>query len=172
MRYPTWLAGQTVTAALLSSMLPLEAYKTGNTDRLSTTTFVDDPDLTFDLEANAVYFVEFFLLMGATTAADIKTSWTVPSGAAGLKSVIGPGSAAVDANADNISMRTGVHGFTTQINYSGVRNATASLFRGYEHAIVTTFAAGTCAIRWAQVASDAAASRMSAGSYARAKRVA
>lgn len=170
-RYPSITAGQKLTADLLNSMLPQFVYKAANTERSSTTTVSSDPDLQISLEAGT-YFVEFFLIAGGVTASDIKTAWSTPSGSSGLKSVVGPGSTATDANADNISMRSGVHGFATEITYSGVRNATNQVFRIYEHGVVTVTTAGTLALQWAQATSGATASRIGAGSLMRVTQIA
>lgn len=168
-QFPVVTAGKRPTAALLRQMLPLLAMKTGNTDRAATTAFTDDPDLKFTLVANATYFIEWDLACGALAAADIKTSWNVTAvSGTGVKEVIGPGSTAADANADNISMRCGVHGYTTSIAYNGVRDGTAQLFRVYESSYLTTTAAGEIALQWAQVTSNATASRIAAGSIGRA----
>ncbi|TDD88350.1 hypothetical protein [Actinomadura rubrisoli] len=168
--YPQIAAGQRITAALLTSMLPTEIVKAANTDRVNNT-FSADPELTIALDASAVYRVEFDLLAGGTTTADIQTRWAVPAAASGLKSVIGPGSTAAEGNADNVAMRTGVHGFTTTVVYSGVRNATGNLFRIWETAVLTTAGAGTLSLEWAQATTNATASRISAGSLLRVKRI-
>lgn len=172
MVYPVVLAGQRVTAALLTSMLPLEAYKTGATTRTSTAVMDDDPDLFVDLEASATYAVTFELFFGAILAEDIRTEWAVPSGATGFKGVHGPGSTATDANADNIAMRSGVHGFTTDVVYSGVRNdnTLANYVREWGH--VTTTNAGVLGLNWAQGTSGLTGTVLFAGSSLIAKRMA
>ena len=54
-QYPAISAGTTLTAALLSSMLPTVAWKTGDTSRSSTTTVADDPDLSITVSAAGTY---------------------------------------------------------------------------------------------------------------------
>ncbi|MFB4320676.1 hypothetical protein [Actinomadura sp. 21ATH] len=168
--YPVIAAGQRVTAGLLTAMQDDMIRKLQNTDRI-TSTMLDDPELVVALEASAVYFVEMFLLLGGNTTGDIRTLWTVPSGATGFKSVMGPASGTTDVNADNIVVRMGVHNFPTIIAYSGVRNATGNMFRVYEHGEVTTTTAGILALNWGQVTTNAGASRVGAGSLMRAKRI-
>ncbi|WP_067470028.1 hypothetical protein [Actinomadura macra] len=168
--YPQIAAGQRITAALLKSMQQEEILKTANTDRVNNTLSAD-PELTIGLDASAVFFVQFDLLCGGTTTADIQTRWAVPAGASGLKSILGPGSTAAEGSADNIAMRDGVHAFGTLVPYSGVRNSTGNLWRAYESAIVTTVSAGTLSLEWAQVTTNATASRVSAGSLLRVKRI-
>lgn len=170
--YPDIVAGQEITAELLRAMLPQTVWKTASTDRAATTTFADDEDLTMQLEASATYIVEFHLLYAALSAADFKTAWTVPSGAGGNRSAMGPGSTAADADADNITMRSGVHNYTTSVTYSGVRNSATNLAIAVETATLTTSSAGTLALQWAQATSNATATRLATGSRLRVWRIA
>lgn len=171
--YPDIAAGDDITVDLLQAMIPQHFYKTANTDRTSTTTFADDPDLTVSLEANAVYFVEMFILYAALDAADIKTEWTIPSGATGTKTCIGAASDAVaNANADSIEVRTGVHGFGTDVVYGAPRNSASNLQGALESGVVTTTNAGTLALAWAQNTSNGTATRVGSGSYMRVTRLA
>lgn len=169
--YPTWAAGDPISASMLNYTQGDVIVKTSATSRTTTTTLADDPDLTTTLDANATYLVEFFLHMVSPTGVLIKTAWTVPSGATGNRHVIGVGSSATDANSDNISSRSGVHGFTTSVTY-GTRGANTNQIGAVETAIVTTTSSGTLAIQWAQVTSSATAAQMSAGACMRVKRVA
>lgn len=172
-KYPNVLAGTRIDAALIASMLPDYVYKPAATDRTSTTTFANDPDLVFTLAANAVYVLEFHLLVGGIDLATdslMKTEWTVPAGATGLKGIHGPGSLAVEADANNISGRFGSHGFGTDIIY-GRRDASTNLLYAIETGTLITTSAGTCALAWAQTVSSATALRMGLGSWARATRL-
>jgi hypothetical protein len=168
--WPFWTAGQELTAADLAAGQSLIAYKTASTDRSSTTTFSDDPELTFSLAASAIYIVEFYLFYAGNTGL-MQTKWTVPAGATGNRSAMGPGSTATDANSNNISMRSGVHAYATAVLYGnrGVGSLNQSIAE--ETALVTTTTAGTCAISWTQGSSNAAATRMGGGSWARALRI-
>src|SRR5262245_1092905 len=125
--YPSILAGQRITAALLISMLPQTAYKVSNTDRTATTTFADDPDLSLPVVAGAVYQVEMRVYYATPTGAAaplFKTAWDVPAGSSGNRSATGPGSAAIDPGADNIAMHSGVHNFATAVTYGGRASST------------------------------------------------
>lgn len=129
-------------------------------DRASTTTATADPVLQFEADPDSTYEVEVTAHYGALTAAGFKTSWTVPSGATGLRDVDGPGSAASDATADNIAGRYGCHGFGTTVAYNGVRNSVNAHTRVTETAIVITAGTGgTVSFNWAQVASNATGTR-------------
>lgn len=176
--YPNYVAGQRLTAASLQAGQSLVVYKTANTDKASTVAFGDDPELTFSLAANAVYIIEFFLFY-AGNIGKMQTRWTVPAGVTSAnRSALGPGSTATGGtgnNADNISMRAGVHGYTTSVLYGNrtTGGATPSLNQliAVETSLVITTTAGTCAISWTQGVSDANTTRMSAGSWARALRI-
>ena len=168
-QYPQILAGQRITAAQLTSMMPVEIYKLSNTDRASTVTLTDDPELTYTLEANAVYRVEAFLHYAAISAAGFQAAWTVPSGATGNRSALGAGSTQVSS--DNVSGRFGVHAYGTAADYGDRASASNQMF-AYEESILTTSSAGTLAVQWAQSTSNATASRLAAGSSMRIKRLA
>ena len=170
--YPNWLPGMKVTAARLRDGIETVIVKPATTTRASTTALADDPDLTFSAAANAIYHVRFWCMFGSTTAADVKTAWTVPSGVTGNRTVDGPGSTASDASADNIAMRAGAHAYTTSITYSGVRNNVSNHFRVEEEAIVTVgSSAGTIALQWAQVASTADLTQLRADSAMFVRRI-
>lgn len=168
--------GSTVTIAgtlvVGGQYFPVTVFRTTDLDRASTTTFAADPVLQATLAASAKYKVEVYLNYGALLAADIKTQWTVPAGATGNRSVMGPGSTSTNATADNISMRSGVHGFSTAITYSGVRDSQSALSIAVETGIITTTTGGTLSLDWAQVTTNATGSRMGAGSFMTVTRVA
>jgi|SRR5690554_770183 len=178
-KFPPTPAGTRIDAALLQSMLPLYIYKTSSTDRTATTTLAADPDLQVELEAGAVYCIEMYIYFGGehnddgANDGDFTTSWQIPAGASGLKSVIGPGAnAALSSAAHTVnSVRLGVHQLTTGVSYANVRNATNLVALAYEQAIVTTVAAGTLALMWAQEDPDATPTRVAEGSFMRVTRI-
>lgn len=172
-QYPAIFAGQRITAALLTSTLPLDAYKTTSTVRTSTTAFADDPDLILALEANATYWVEMWIKYAAVTAEQFKTTWTVPVGAGGGRSRIGVSSTVSDTGSggpagDGVF---GHHQFATSITY-GTRNSASNLSVAYEQGSVITTTAGNLALSWAQGAAGAAGTMVGSGSYIRARRIA
>lgn len=81
--YPQILAGQRLTAGLLTSMLPLEAVKASDEIRTSTTTVVDDTELAFQLAASATYRMDGWIKYSAATAGDLVVDWTIPPGCLG-----------------------------------------------------------------------------------------
>ena len=171
--YPTWTAGQRITAALLLAAQPATYYKAATTSRSSTTTLADDPDLTVTLDASATYTIEMVLSYAAVTAGGFKTAWNASAGVTSVnRSVQGPGSAAADASADNISMRSGVHNYTTAISY-GTRNNGGNQLVAVERALVATdTTGGTVTLQWAQTASSATATLLSGSSYMTVTRIA
>jgi hypothetical protein len=174
--WPNYAAGQKLTADLLAAGQLMVVYKTSNTDRSSTTTLTDDPDLKFTLTAGAVYWVEWFLHYAGPASGisdgTISVQWTVPSGATGQRGVRGPGTGANNASMDNISMTAGVWNFNQTVQYGPRINSNTFQSVAREEALVTVGATGgTCAIKWAQAVSSTAANRMAAGSWGRALRL-
>ncbi|MFD5057438.1 hypothetical protein [Streptomyces sp. NPDC058394] len=172
-QYPAIPAGQRITAALLASMLPLDAYKTAPTLRTSTTTFADDPDLVLALEAGATYWVEMWIKYAAVTAEQFKTTWTVPVGATGGRSRIGVSATVNDTSSGGPQGdgAFGHHNFSTSLTY-GTRNSASNLSVAYEQGSVVTTTAGNIALAWAQGASGATGTLVGSGSYMRARRIA
>lgn len=145
--------------------------KPANTDLSSTTILTNDPHLTVSLAAGAVYLVEVYLYYAALNSIGFKTGWNASGGITSVnRSCMGPGSNATDTNADNISMRSGVHAYTTQVTY-GTRNHATNLSVATETGMVSTTTASTLTIQWAQVSSNLAATRLGIGSWLRATRI-
>lgn len=171
-QYPVIYAGQKITGALLTSMETIDVWKTANTDRAATTTLADDPDLTVTLEANATYRVIFRLFYAALDVARFKTAWTVPSGTTGNRAAVGPDQGVILSGTSSGGQgRWGVHNYTTACTY-GTRDSAVNLCSAVEESIVVTTTSGTLAIQWAQVTSNATASRLGTGSSLHVKRLA
>lgn len=171
-QYPVVYAGQRITATLLTSMEPIQLWKANNTDRASTTTVTDDPDLAVTLEANATYRVIFYLHYAAMNVARFKTQWTVPAGASGNRTAVGADQGVILSSTSSGGQgRYGVHTYTTACTY-GTRDSTTSLCSAVEEATLTTTTAGTLAIQWAQATADASVARLGAGSSLHVQRLA
>lgn len=157
---------------LVESTLSNYAFKSGNTTRISTTTQADDPDLKLYCAANSRYFIEFFITCAALAVEDIQTTWAVPAGSTSTnRRVLGPSSVALNAQADDITVRMGTHGYATTVGYNGVRNGT-NQFQVQEIGLITTGAtAGYVTFRWAQGASGAGGTTVYAESFGRATQV-
>lgn len=184
---PSWPAGHIILdseALILWALLQASGtdgglwpkqifYKTTTTSRVNNT-ISNDPDLAFPGVALASYLVKFRFWFEATTAAGFQTMWTVPAGTTSTnRDVIGPGSTAADTSANNISMRAGVHNYTTAVAY-GTRNNTAAALIAEETSIVTLGATpGTVALQWGQVTTTGgSATSVLPGSRAEITRVA
>lgn len=166
-----WAAGRTASAATPLG-IPKYAWKAANLDRASTTTLTDDPDLTMQLDANATYRVEMFLHFAAIDLARFRTAWTVPSGATGNRSAVGPDQGQIlSGTSSGGTGRWGVHAFTTICTY-GSRDSGANQCFALEESTLITTTAGTCALQWAQATSNATATRLGQGSFMRVTRLA
>ncbi|MFD8805555.1 hypothetical protein [Streptomyces sp. NPDC059597] len=167
--YPAILAGQRITSALLTSLLPQTVNKAAGEDRFATTTLTMDADLQAPLEANAVYHVTMHIHYATTTAAGFQTNWAVPAGATGLRSSVSAG-AASNTYSDTPG-NWGVHNFGTAVNH-GNRNSSTNQLWLLEEGVINTISAGTVALQWAQVTSNAAATRVGGGSFMLIRRIA
>lgn len=157
MPYPTFLAGQTVTAALLNSIPPVTKYKAAGTDR-ATATLSDDPDLTFAVAANAVYEAQGVLRINTTDATngDFNLSWTVPSGAQGIWSGIGQPTTATTTDG---TVRTMGSTISASRAYGAIISGGNELAIAV-HSLLVTSSAGTYAVSWARSGSAGTVSLM------------
>ena len=149
--------------------VPWYSVKPANESVTSSTTVQNDNDLTVVLAASATYEVEAFLIVTGPTAADIKTQWTVPSGATGSRLCVGPTpTAAGFTGQGQTEARMSAHGWGTTVTYSIETAATVICERG---PLVTT-TAGTLTLQWAQVTSNATATVVGTNSYLKVTRIA
>ena len=127
--------------------VPNVVRKSTDTARTNTTVSADDPSLSFFAEANSTYLVQTYILYSATAATDIKVSWSVPSGAAGLRWVLGEAVAQTDHNA--ATMRTAVHQVVTEVPIGA---HTTGLYTGALDSMVINIGstAGNVTFRFAQ----------------------
>jgi hypothetical protein len=178
-KFPAYLAGLRVTAALLASGQTDTYVKAGATVRPSTVAFTDDPDLQVPLAANGTFMVEFFVKYATTKAAGFQTKWNVPGTFTGPNRQVeglGGASAAVAAqdntpSATDFSVRFGVHAFTTAVQY-GSRNSASNQVWLYEWAtVVTGVTPGTVALQWCQLVSTIDNTQVTATSLARATQI-
>jgi hypothetical protein len=165
-------AGRIVDAADYTPGLGLGisdyVVKPTNESLSSSTTFQADNDLVLALAAGT-YEVEVFLIVTGPAAADIKTAWTVPSGATGSRLCIGPTSVAASFTGQaETQARMSAHGWGTSVSYSIDTAAVAIVERG--PLVVTT--AGTLTLTWAQVTTNATATVVGTNSYLKVTRIA
>jgi hypothetical protein len=172
-RFPEVKGGQEYTADFMRSLLPLWVIKDSNTDRASTTTFADDPEFKLEnLLANAVYNIQFAVKFAGDLDGDIKTNWTLPTGATGTRLCLGPGSTANQASAAFMNMRCGAHGVTTSVHYSATRDLVTLEVWCWERAVIRMGTVdGDVVLSWAQAASSGTATRVSADGWGIAERI-
>jgi hypothetical protein len=171
----TWVVGEVVTAALMNAEIrdqlnslitvqPISAVKSADTGRTSTTTLASDPHIVLAVAANATYLLDgWFEYDGAFGAGDLKMDWSLPASAALRWAPFGNASGDTTQKHTTGSVEAGVT--TASVGTYGVgatRNAVAP--RGY---LTTGATAGNATLRWAQNASNATATTLRAGSWAR-----
>lgn len=183
-RYPTFLAGQRLTAALLTSSQPLVARKTSDTSRSATTTTTADPHLQFDVLANAVYVMDGWIKYDGPAAGDLNIDWTAPTGALGEWMGLGAGaSPVVSANttpaliSDSQSsrgylIRTETTDVTSARSYGCIGTGGTQLSVAFWGVLRVGATAGTYSLDWAQLVSDATALTLYTDSWLRLQRVA
>ncbi len=166
--YPAFFVGQRLTASLLTSAQPMQAWKTTSTTRISTATNTADPDLTLPLEANALYKLEYMLLYSTNATADFKWQWSVPSGTTGNHvisaiQVGGAGTAQTEdlAIAYTLAANAGAGGLGSSSPFS-------VLGRGW---VDTAATAGNMTLTWSQFTLTAVNTTLEANSWMELKRV-
>lgn len=168
MPYPDVLAGDFVTAGLLTSLMPLEALKTSDEPRTNAT-LAADSELTISVEANAKYQLTGYIIYSQALAASgttgITIGWSGPSGAT-LQWTSGGTSGPTATTTQDVTSQ-GISGTRGLPSNLGTR-MTAIPFG----TLVTAGVAGTFSLRWAQVATNATATYVHADSWMRLRRVA
>lgn len=168
-KYPTFLAGQTLTAALLTASQPDIVVKASTESVTSSTTFQNDDELLLSVEANATYAVELFLVHSSATAGDIKIQFTGPSGATFTWGAHGAEVGTTSSGAvTEVVMSSRTISEVVQLG-GGASTGTIAFVRG---TLITSATAGTLTLQWAQVTSSASASQVRAGSFLKARRTA
>lgn len=163
-QYPTWLAGQRITASALTQMEPLLAYKFVDEPLASSAVLQNDNELFLSVAANACYTLDCWIQFTATAGVDIKVAWTFPAGSTMAFAALGTGT--VNFTDHDASV---VAGGTSR----GARGngATPQSINARGH-LLTSGTAGTLQLQWAQNASNVAATTVLAGSWIRLNRVA
>lgn len=180
--YPTFLAGQRITASLLSSAQAQIVRKTADTARTATTSRTADPHLAFTAVASAVYIFDGFLKMDGDTAGDISLQVTVPSGALGEILAWGAGNNVIGSNATpTLQSNTGdprgymVRTETLDINAArtfGLLGAGGSMGMVINGTVRMSTTPGTVSLDWAQAVSSATATTLFTDSWLRFQRIA
>jgi hypothetical protein len=137
-------------------------YKSVDQGYSSDVTLNDDTVLKFAAVANTKYKVELYAICSGG-AGDIVLAWSVPSGAGGLRSVLGP--TAASSNRDDTNMRTGAHGYGASIAYG--LNSDDNFWTSIQERFVISIGAtpGNVVLQHAQNTSHANQTVMRASSY-------
>jgi hypothetical protein len=180
--YPTFVAGQKITAALLRSAQPQVVRKTADTSRSATTTTTPDPHLQFDVVAGAVYVWDGWVKYDADTAGDLNLDFTVPTGALGEWVGMGAGNPVTGASATpTLRIDTaGVSGYlirtetndVAQSRSFGALGVAATLTVDLKGTLRMGATGGTFSLDWAQGASSATATTLYTDSWLRFQRIA
>ena len=180
--YPTFLAGQRITAALLRSAQPQVARKTADTARSATTTNTADPHLQFEVTANAVYAWSGWIKYDGDVAADLVITFTAPSGALGEWAGHGVGITVIGATntptIESNTSRSNGYMLRTESNdvaqfrtygVLGVGNPLSVFINGTLRVGST---GGTWSLDWSQSVSSATATTIYTDSYISLQRIA
>jgi hypothetical protein len=161
----TYYAGQRLLATDLDAivaLVPRLIIKASDQVYQSDTTFRNDTELTISLQANSMYVVEFVLagVGQAVSTGDLKTVWSAPSGATGIKVCHGP--AVSSTSRTDTTMTSASTPFSTAAGYGTASTTSAVAIR--EFGQVTTTNAGTLTLQHAQNVSNANDTGILAGS--------
>lgn len=182
--YPTFLAGQRITAGLLRSAQEQVARKTADTARAATTTATADPHLQFDVAANAAYRWHGWIKYDGPTAADLNVDFTAPAGTFGEWTAIGAGHSPVigssiapalitdTQDARGYLMRVETNDVTSARSYGCLGTGGIPLTLQLYGTVRVGSTGGTFSLDWAQLVSNATACTLYTDSWLSMLRVA
>lgn len=154
---------------LLVSVYPVVVRKASAQSVTSSTTLVDDDELSFPVGANETWVVNLYLFIDGATSGDIKATVVGPSGSSGRSSVIGSGSNATTFENTTFNNQSNALGTAPPAGTLGTGNITVVHMAA---AVVVGGTPGDIVLQWAQNASSGTATRVLDGSYLVAHRVA
>lgn len=161
MAYPSIVAGDDITAGLLTSMLPVIKAKAVTEPLSASTTMQNDDELFASVAANATYSVMLHLFHDADTTGDINIGWSGPTGATmNWGSVVAHVNETSSGTVTAVSMQTRIISEVQSIG-GGASTGTYSVVHG---TLITSSTAGTLNFQWAQRVSSATATNVRAGS--------
>lgn len=171
MPYPTWQAGQRVTAAALTAMQPKSVVKQSLQSIANSTTYTADTELILALEAGATYLFMGAISYAALAAAGINMRWSYSgSYSTGFYSHRGlSGSSATTTDTTTIRAAQSNLG-TGQALFGG--NGAGSFLIAEPIGTIVTATAGNLFFEWSQNATNATATQVGPGSWVQALRVA
>ena len=144
------------------------ARKTADQSVTSNVTVASDSDLAVAVDASGVYVVLWSLVTDGAAAGDIRYSWSGPASATMLWE--SRGLAAGDTV--NVAVAsTDVAAIGTAVTHGTIASGTSSRVNG-SGLLVVSATAGNLQLQWAQGTSSATATKVKAGSWLWARRVA
>lgn len=158
--YPTFPAGHEPSAGEYQALLALRAKKTADQNIASNTTLTNDTQLYLTaMDPAGVYDVYGYMLIKASSGTNgaMKTSFALPTGA--------------DFSNAIFELQAASRGPASNGTVSGITLATSNSILTFRGELVMGGTAGTFQFQWAQNASNAATSTVSAGSFLRLMRV-
>lgn len=171
MQYPTWQAGQRVTAALLTAMQPTTAIKGSLQTVTNSTTYTADTDLTIPLAAGATYMFDGAISYATLAAAGINMRWsysgTYSTGIYTHRALNGSSA----TTTDTASIRAGQANIGTGQALAG-GNGSGNFLIAEPLGTIITVTAGNLFFEWAQNAVNATGTQVGPGSWVRAWRIA
>lgn len=170
-QYPTYRAGQTATAALLTSAQARVVRKLADTNR-TVDTNSDDPELQMSVESNGVYKMtgSLFAISGADDD-NINIAFSVPTGSDGSWSAVGLAVGATPDDTDDA--RIAGYAFNGGSTERGVPSQSASnpSVIHMDGILIVGSTAGTVALSWA-VGTTPASTTLQTDSFFELKRIA
>lgn len=165
------MSGTTLNTSGASPGTVTFVRKTADESVTSSTALQDDDHLLFSVGAGETYFVQFWLIAEATTAADIQLAVNVPTGTSGWFGALRFGSGAASANDAGANWS-----ITTTLDDTGFRNiggaGAGNIYGTPLQLFIITTNSGTVKLRWAQLASSGTASKIYTNSFLMATRLA
>lgn len=188
MQYPTILAGDRITASLLTSMETVTVVKSADETRTNTNVASNDTELFFAVEANAIYVWEGFMkyagfaTAGGGASGDFQVDFTAPVGSTGEWGGFGVGTTVIGStNVAALQIDTvNSQGYMLRVESNDVEQARTfgSLGTGTPQNVLmngtlrTGSTAGTFQFQWAQGTVNATATTLFTDSWMKLTRVA
>jgi hypothetical protein len=172
--YPVISAGQKITASLLTSMVPNVTVKSTTTDRTSTITLADDPELASIALGVGTWSVEMtiFATTPTTSTQKLATQWSFTgTWNTPIRACFGPGSTNSAARTDDTPAQYNGAGSTTTVVYGFAASAGFNTIIERCDLVVVTVA-GNLGFKWAQSVSSVNATSVKSGSSVRVKQLA
>lgn len=182
--YPTYLAGQRITASLLSSAQPMVARKTADTSRSATTVTAADPHLQFPVAANGVYTMDGWIKYDSPILADINIDWSAPAGSLGEWTAIAVGHSPVigasgapalitdTQDARGYLLRMEANDVTAARSFGGLGTGIVPVTMHFKGMLRVSTTPGTYSLDWAQFTSNATATTLYTDSWLMLQRIA